>query len=157
MNLYPYCCENLKSCKGEILPVHTMKAYGEVEKVWLYVLLIIALDWGTAGLEWSTVKPVLKSEKLVCVIIDQFYNWEHFLSPWNYVYRTVTVSLNSINIWIKRNQLDVTYCIISLFNAQHVSDVNTSILRSLRLICWVISWVVLLWFDVCWYYVVVWL
>jgi len=25
--------------------------------------------------------------------------------------------------------------IISLFNAQHVSDVNTSILRSLRLIC----------------------
>jgi len=27
------------------------------------------------------------------------------------------------------------YCIISLFNAQHVSDVNTSILRSLRLIC----------------------
>jgi len=29
--------------------------------------------------------------------------------------------------------------------------------RSLRLICWVISWVVLLWFDVCWCYVVVWL
>ena len=46
---------------------------------------------------------------------------------------------------------------ISLFLAQHVSDVNTSILRSLRLICWVISWVVLLWYDVCWCYVVVWL
>jgi len=30
---------------------------------------------------------------------------------------------------------------ISLFDAQHVSDVNTSILRSLRLICQVISWV----------------
>jgi len=58
---------------------------------------------------------------------------------------------------IKRDQLDVTCFIISLFNAQHVSDVNTSILRSLRLICWVISWVVLLWFDVCWCYVVVWL
>jgi len=29
---------------------------------------------------------------------------------------------------------DVTCFIISLFNAQHVSDVNTSILRSLRLI-----------------------
>jgi len=39
----------------------------------------------------------------------------------------------------------------------HVSDVNTSILRSLRLMCWVISWVVLIWFDVCWCYVVVWL
>jgi len=58
--------------------------------------------------------------------------------------------------WIKRNQLDVTCFIISFFNAQHVS-VNTSILRSLRLICWVVSWVVLLWFDVCWCYIVVWL
>jgi len=59
--------------------------------------------------------------------------------------------------WVKRDQLDVTCFIISLFNAQHVSDVNTSILRSLLLICWVISWVVLIWFDVCWSYVVVWL
>jgi len=59
--------------------------------------------------------------------------------------------------WIKGDQLDVTCFIISLFNAQHVSDVNTSILRSLRLMCWVISWVVLIWFDVCWCYVVVWL
>ena len=41
--------------------------------------------------------------------------------------------------WIKIDQLDVTCFITSLFNAQHVSDVNTSILRSLRLICWVIS------------------
>ena len=57
--------------------------------------------------------------------------------------------------WIKRDQLNVSCFIISLFNAQHISDVNTSILRNLRLICWVISWVVLLWFDVCWCYVVV--
>jgi len=47
--------------------------------------------------------------------------------------------------------------LFQLLNAQHVSDVNTSILRSFRLICWVISWVVLLWYDVCWCYVVVWL
>ena len=59
--------------------------------------------------------------------------------------------------FLNRDQLDVTCFIISLFNAQHVSDVNTSIPRGLRLICWVISWVVLLWFDVCWCYVVVWL
>jgi len=32
--------------------------------------------------------------------------------------------------------------IITLFSAQHVSDVNTSILRSLRLISRVTSWVV---------------
>jgi len=70
---------------------------------------------------------------------------------------TAVPGLNYTYIWIKRDQLDVTCFIISLFNAQHVSGVNTSILRSLRLICWVISWVVLLWFDVCWSYVAVWL
>jgi len=71
----------------------------------------------------------------------------------SYVYLTV----HHLDSWIKRDQLDVTCFIIPLFNAQQVSDVNTSILRSLRPICWVISWVVLLWFDVCWCYVVVWL
>ena len=65
--------------------------------------------------------------------------------------------LISVTIWVKRDQLDVTCFIISLFNAQHVSDVNTSILRSLQLMCWVIPWVVLIWFGVCWCYVVVWL
>jgi len=57
--------------------------------------------------------------------------------------------------WIKIDQLDVTCFIISLLNAQHVLNISTSILRSLWLICWVISWVVLLWFDVCWCYGVV--
>jgi len=38
--------------------------------------------------------------------------------------------------WVKRDQLDVTCLIISLLNAQHVLDVNTSILRSLRLNVW---------------------
>ena len=63
----------------------------------------------------------------------------------SYVYWTV----HHLDSWIKRDQLHVTRFFISLFNAQHVSDVNTSILRSLRLICWVIAWVVLLWFDAC--------
>jgi len=70
----------------------------------------------------------------------------------SYVYWTV----HNLDSWIKRDQLDVTF-FISLFNAQHISDVNTSILRSLRLIYWVISWIVLLWFDACWCYIVVWL
>ena len=64
----------------------------------------------------------------------------------SYVYWTV----HHLDSWIKIDQLDVTCFIISLFNAQHVSNVNTYIIRSLRLICWVISWFVLLWFDVCW-------
>jgi len=70
-----------------------------------------------------------------------------------YVYWTV----HHLDSWIKRDEIDVTCGIISLFNAQHVSDVNTSIFRRLRLICWVISWVVLLWYDVCWCYGVFWL
>ena len=76
---------------------------------------------------------------------------------WHELPRGFQIAWTLLCSWIKRDQLDVTCFIIYLFNAQHVSDVNTSILRSLRLICWVISWVVLLWFDVCWCYVVVWL
>jgi len=40
-----------------------------------------------------------------------------------YVYRIV----HHLDGWVKRDQLDVTCFIISLYNAQHVSDVNTSI------------------------------
>jgi len=68
-----------------------------------------------------------------------------------YVYWIV----HHLDSWITRDQLDVTCFIISLFTAQHVSDVNTSNLRSLRLIWWVIAWVVWFWFDVCWCCVVV--
>jgi hypothetical protein len=52
--------------------------------------------------------------------------------------------------WRKIDQLDVTCFIISLFTAQHVSNVRTSIMRSLRIIV-----DLLLWFDVCWCYGVV--
>ena len=58
-------------------------------------------------------------------------------------------------ILIKRDQLNVTCFTISLFTAQHISDVNTSILRSFRPIWWVIAWVVWFWLDVCWCCVVV--
>jgi len=71
----------------------------------------------------------------------------------SYVYWTA----HHLDSWVKRDQLDVTCFTISLLNAQHVSDVNTSILRSLWLMCWVISWVTLIWFNVCWSYVAVWL
>jgi len=86
----------------------------------------------------------------VCVIEQRFgfrlycYVYLPYMHLESYVYWTV----HHLDSWIKRDQLEVTCFIISLFNAQHVSDVNTSILRSLRLICWVISWVLLLWFDV---------
>jgi hypothetical protein len=38
--------------------------------------------------------------------------------------------LQSLPNWIKRDQLDVTCFFISLFHAQHVSNVNTSIHRA---------------------------
>ena len=34
--------------------------------------------------------------------------------------------------------------------AQHVSDINISIIRSLRLFCWITTLVVCSWVDVCW-------
>jgi len=42
--------------------------------------------------------------------------------------------MHHLHSWIKIDQLDVTCFIVSLFNAQHVSRVRTSIFRSLRLI-----------------------
>ena len=67
---------------------------------------------------------------------------------WSYVYRTV----HHLDSWIKLDQL---MSLALYFAAQHVSNVSTSILRSLRLICCVISCFVLLWYDVCWCYGVV--
>ena len=56
----------------------------------------------------------------------------------SYAYWTV----HHLDSWVKRDQLDATCFIITLSSTQHVSDVNTSILRSLRLIRRVTSWVV---------------
>ena len=42
--------------------------------------------------------------------------------------------LDNLDSWINIDQLDVTRFIISLFTAQHVSNVSTSIFSSLRLI-----------------------
>jgi len=97
----------------------------------------------TLSLVWQSLR-VLQITKFIILPV-------HLLIGWDFT----CVDLQST--WIKRDQLDVTCFFISLFNAQNVSNVSTSIFRSLRLICWVISWIVLLWFHVCWCYVVVWL
>jgi len=79
--------------------------------------------------------------------ISHAYHWQYRQSDAHKAGQKWFTSIASLNTadslthaahgWIKRDQLDVTCFIISLFNAQHISDVNTSILRSLRLICWV--------------------
>ena len=50
-----------------------------------------------------------------------------------YVYNSVK-GIMYYDSWIKIDQLDVTCFILSLFTAQHVSNISTSIFRSLRLI-----------------------
>jgi len=57
-----------------------------------------------------------------------------------YIYTYVYWTVHHLDSWVKRAQLDATCFIITLFSAKHVSDVNTSILRSLRLSS---DWVVL--------------
>ena len=93
--------------------------------------------------ELHTVPPLLD----VTAVLSQFntkvpcdyfmtYQWQIFSL---YVYWTV----HHLDSWIKRDQLDVTCYTISLFNAQRVSDINTSILRDLRLICYFMSCIAL--------------
>ena len=74
--------------------------------------------------------------KWIYIIMDSFYN----------------ENLNKISLgsWIKttfswrmKNQLDVTCYFFHLLCAQHVSDINISIFRSLRLCWWITTSVVL--------------
>ena len=127
-----------------------------------------AVPWITGEIYSKFVShdPLYKALYHIVIIARNSVSVEDIhLRHWHCSWRIVSMSkiyiclldLHHLDSWIKRDQLDVTCFFISLFNAQHVSDVNTSILKSLRLICWVISWVVLLWYDVCWCYVVVWL
>ena len=98
--------------------------------------------------------------KIFCQISVLEVNYLWFSRMKLYTIIEVQENFYLLNKWVKRDQLDVTYFIISLYNAQHVSDVNISILRSLRLMCSIISWVILSWFDVlelhCGMAVVVW-
>ena len=60
------------------------------------------------------------------------------ITPWNKALLEKLVDAQPAekltDSWIKVDQLDFTCFIISLFTAQHVSNVSTSIFRSLRLI-----------------------
>ena len=111
--------------------------------------------WTTSLTCWNSVHVKTQvCNFLQYAICTPYYYSEGPTNSWvSYVYWTV----HNLDSWIKRDQLHVTCYITSLFTAQHVSDVNTSILRSLRLIWWFISWVVLFWFDVCLCYFVFWL
>ena len=85
-------------------------------------------------------KLVVRDRKCLNVFIswnfDSFYllffpfsNNDIYIYIYHYIYIYIY-----IYIWIKIDKLDVICFIISLFTAQHVSNVSTSIFRSLRLI-----------------------
>jgi len=66
----------------------------------------------------------------------------------SYVYRTV----HHCDSWRIRDQLDVTiyWVLFHFFYAQHVSDINTSINRSLQLFYYITTLVVCSCLDMCW-------
>ena len=64
----------------------------------------------------------------MCVGVTVWFGWGGVVSLCRLKHRTV----HHLDSWIKIDQLDVTCFIISLFTAQNVSNVSTSIFRSLR-------------------------
>ena len=72
-------------------------------------------------------------------LAELFLEWEIFLRQdiqklKSRILSYVCWTVHHLDSWIKTDQLDVTCFTVSLFTAQHVSNVSTSIFRSLRLI-----------------------
>jgi len=72
--------------------------------------------------------------------------WGH----WGEGKKNICRTVHHCYSWKKRP----TWChLLFLFHflcAQHVSDINISIIRSLRLFCWITTLVMCSWFDACW-------
>ena len=71
----------------------------------------------------------------------------------------VTLTFNGPCIIVIVENKRPTWCyLLFLFHflcAQHVSDINISIIRSLRLFCWITTLIVCSWLNVCWCFIVV--
>jgi len=81
------------------------------------------------------------------------FTWETLKYHWDYL-----IYIGPCIIVIVENKRPTWCHLLFLFHflcAQHVSDINISIIRSLRLFCWVTTLVVCSWFDVCWCFSVV--
>jgi len=87
------------------------------------MLLIISFSFPLAEFQYCQHRsPILE------LIVN--YSLANQTLTTSYVYWTV----HHLDSWIKIDQLEVTCFIISLFTAQHVSNVSTFIFSSLRLI-----------------------
>jgi len=73
------------------------------------------------------------------------------------IFLNVYWAVHHCDSWRIRDQLDVTsyYVLFHFFYAQHISDINIFIIRSLRLFYCINTFVVCSCFDVCWSFGVV--
>ena len=78
-------------------------------------------------------------------------HWVNININSTYVYGTVY----HCNSWKQKTNLMLLAILFHFLCAQHVSDINISIIRILRLFCWITTLVVCSWFDVCWCFGVV--
>ena len=90
----------------------------------------------------------------ICIFSIQYWFQAFYLCK-SYVYWTV----HHFDSWRIRDQLDVNsyYVLFHFFYAQHVSDINTSIIMNLRLFYCIATLVVCCCFDMCWSFGVAWL
>ena len=88
-------------------------------------------------------------QNYVTILLCVCWDWWHI----HLIYvRNLDRYTSTCYTWRIRDQLDVTsyYALFHSFYAQHVSDINTSIIRSLRLFYCITTLVVCSCFDVCW-------
>jgi len=97
----------------------------------------ILCTWPNQLSLWALIKLTiflyfisLSNSSLVLI----FHIWFSFVAPNILLKSYIYWNVHHLKSWIKIDQLDVTCSIMSLFNAQHVSNVSTSIFRSMRLI-----------------------
>jgi len=100
-----------------------------VARTWISYRCVRCHRWCT-----QRTSPVVKKKK-------PFFSFHVAVnnSIKSYVYRTVQLC----DIWRIRDQHDVTSYFYFTSYVQHVSDINTSIIRSLRLFCWITTLAVL--------------
>ena len=124
--------------------------------------LAFNLSSTTVTILWQSISltATVNTAAITSKMSARFTESTRYDSPqtWQWTGKTDT----SWKSWRLKNQLDVTsyFILFNLFCAQHVSDINISIFRSLRLCWWITTSVVL--FSVrcvleiwcCWYLVV---
>ena len=105
---------------------------------------------------WVGVVSVLQAEAVLNMLRTLIYpssgacNYSIELPHWSY---WSWFDCIAVSVWLGWSGIRVA----SWSCAQHASDINISIISSLRLFCWITTLVYCSWNDVCWSFGVVWL